>query len=486
MTDRQMLDILSTFSQATDESKPLTEGKRTVTADTAMADILGKLNTLNESAEPVITEGKMPSKKHVMDMCKDGMSKKEMCDMHPDCDQGKLKDMIDDCKEEMKDSKEEMDEASCGSSMRKNKKMKESAIAEGVAQIEVRLTEAFKIFNEKPATSYSAPISSAGGSIKGSYGQSEKTPKVMAKPATPPKAPKLAPAVGQVAAKPATPPKAPKPQRDQSYQGEKTPKVIAKPETPSSPLAKIGKSPKAADPKSAADFIAKLQGSGDSENPWAKYQGSGGSGDSEPQTYITRGPTIPGAGTSLRGQIDDYIAKSGGSGDSENPWAKYQKKSTKSPEEIFDIYREQIASLREQIASLSEGSMKDMMHRDAERMSREDFVEKHGEEHGEFWDAVMGDLDEGNAFSGALAQAQQDGKAEFEVDGKKYKVTEMFDKQDEVGSKKKTKHGTAEKTATGMKHTRDYKPDYLDLDGDGDKKEPMKKAAKDKKAKEKK
>ena len=116
----------------------------------------------------------------------------------------------------------------------------------------------------------------------------------------------------------------------------------------------------------------------------------------------------------------------------------------------FAIYREQIASLREQIASLRE------------------------------------EPNEGNEFSGALAQAKKDGKEEFEVDGKTYKVTEMFDKHDEVGSKKKTKHGTAEKTATGMKHTRDYKPDYLDLDGDGDKKEPMKKAAKDKKAKDKK
>jgi hypothetical protein len=421
MTDKAMLDILSTFSQATDKSKPLTEGKRTVTADTAMADILGKLQQLNESAE-----GKIPSKKHVMDMCKDGKSEKEMLEMHADADKDKLKDLIKTCKEEMKDSKEEMDEASCGSSMKKNKKMTESAIAEGVAQIEVRLTEAFKIFNEKPATSYSAPISSAGGSVKGSYGQSEKTPKVIAKPATPPKAPK--------------------PQRDQSYQGEKTPKVIAKPETPPSPLAKIGKSPKAADPKA-------------SENPFAKYQGS----------------VDPNA---------DPIAKFQGKKDIKG--SLRAKKSTKSPEEIFDIYREQIASLREQIASLSEGSMKDMMHRDAERMSREDFVEKHGEEHGEFWDAIMGDLDEGNEFSGALAQAKKDGEAEFEVDGKKYKVTEMFDKQDEVGAKKKTKHGTAEKTATGMKHTRDYKPDYLDLDGDGDKKEPMKKAAKDKKAKNKK
>jgi len=208
MTDKAMLDILSTFTQATDESKPLTEGKRTVTADTAMADILGKLQQLNESAQPV-TEGK----------------------------------------KEMKDSKEEMDEASCGT--KKNKMMKESAIAEGVAQIEQRLLKEFAEFAE------------------------------------------------------------------------------AKQELEEEP-------------------------------------------------------------------------------------------------------------------------------------------------------------NEGNEFSGALAQAKKDGKEEFEVDGKTYKVTEMFDKQDEVGSKKKTKHGTAEKTATGMKHTRDYKPDYLDLDGDGDKKEPMKKAAKDKKAKEKK
>jgi hypothetical protein len=119
------------------------------------------------------------------------------------------------------------------------------------------------------------------------------------------------------------------------------------------------------------------------------------------------------------------------------------------------MYREQIASLREQIASLRE------------------------------------EPNEGNAYGKIIAQAKQDGKEKGDEvegpDGEKITLTtEMFDKQDEVGSKKKTKHGTAEKTATGMKHTRDYKPDYLDLDGDGDKKEPMKKAAKDKKAKEKK
>ena len=48
-------------------------------------------------------DGKMPSKAHIMKMCKDGKSKKEIYDMHKDCDQEKLKEMIDDCMDEMKD-----------------------------------------------------------------------------------------------------------------------------------------------------------------------------------------------------------------------------------------------------------------------------------------------------------------------------------------------------------------------------------------------
>ena len=39
-----------------------------------------------------------------MKMCKDGKTKAEICKMHPDCDQAKLKAMIDDCKKEMKES----------------------------------------------------------------------------------------------------------------------------------------------------------------------------------------------------------------------------------------------------------------------------------------------------------------------------------------------------------------------------------------------
>jgi hypothetical protein len=61
------------------------------------------------------------------------------------------------------------------------------------------------------------------------------------------------------------------------------------------------------------------------------------------------------------------------------------------------------------------------------------------------------DVEEGNEFSGALKAAKDAGKEEFEVNGKKYKVSEGA------------------------------KPDFLDIDKDGDKKEPLKKAAKEKK-----
>jgi hypothetical protein len=100
-------------------------------------------------------------------------------------------------------------------------------------------------------------------------------------------------------------------------------------------------------------------------------------------------------------------------------------------------------------------------------------------------------------------------------------VEEGFDADAKVGDKKKTQHGTLTKTATGVKHERGYtkekdedddapkakkakkesvdpeafkakfskmveakkgaKPDFLDVDKDGDKKEPMKKAVADKK-----
>jgi hypothetical protein len=45
---------------------------------------------------------------------------------------------------------------------------------------------------------------------------------------------------------------------------------------------------------------------------------------------------------------------------------------------------------------VGEGQTKEAMWRDAERMTREQFCDKWGDEHGEFWDNIMGPLDEGN------------------------------------------------------------------------------------------
>ena len=65
--------------------------------------------------------------------------------------------------------------------------------------------------------------------------------------------------------------------------------------------------------------------------------------------------------------------------------------------------------------------------------------------------------DEGNEFTGALAKAKAEHKHEFEVDGKTYKVQD-----------------------TKMSEAKKAKPDFLDMDKDGDKEESMKKAVKDK------
>ena len=76
--------------------------------------------------------------------------------------------------------------------------------------------------------------------------------------------------------------------------------------------------------------------------------------------------------------------------------------------------------------AVTEGGMKDYLHDEAEKLSREEFIKKHGESLAGFWDSING------------SQEATESKA---------------------------------------------KPDFLDMDKDGDKKEPMKKAIKDKEMK---
>ena len=86
---------------------------------------------------------------------------------------------------------------------------------------------------------------------------------------------------------------------------------------------------------------------------------------------------------------------------------------------------------------IDEGGMKDYLHDEAEKLSREEFIKKHGSSLAGFYDAINGD---------------PENDVPHDVD-------------------------------TMMNLESKSKPDFLDMDKDGDKKEPMKKAIKDKEMK---
>ena len=76
-------------------------------------------------------------------------------------------------------------------------------------------------------------------------------------------------------------------------------------------------------------------------------------------------------------------------------------------------------------------------------------------------DVNEADVEEGNEFSGALAKAKASGATEFEVDGKKYKVTtEGFKELDAYMAKKKKEAGTGKfdkkQISTGTVYTRKH------------------------------
>jgi len=64
----------------------------------------GKKKESVEEAAEVITAEKMPKKKDILMMCSKGMKKSEICKKYPNCDQKKLKEMIEACMGEMKES----------------------------------------------------------------------------------------------------------------------------------------------------------------------------------------------------------------------------------------------------------------------------------------------------------------------------------------------------------------------------------------------
>jgi hypothetical protein len=108
-------------------------------------------------------------------------------------------------------------------------------------------------------------------------------------------------------------------------------------------------------------------------------------------------------------------------------------------------------------------------------------------------DETMKDTEEGNEFSGELAKAKASGAKSFNVDGKDYPVKEAGERTMSRAAKGVMKYGKdgmkalakAGKEGKDLDKVRDKydkydesaKPDFLDMDKDGDKKEPMKKGS---------
>jgi hypothetical protein len=100
-----------------------------------------------------------------------------------------------------------------------------------------------------------------------------------------------------------------------------------------------------------------------------------------------------------------------------------------------------IASAAVKPIPMEEGQMKELMWRDAERMSLEQFVDKYGDEEWvrEFWNAIMGDLDEAK-YQGREVQLNKP----MAGDVKKSKV---YVRDPATGNIKKVNFGHGGKTA---------------------------------------
>jgi len=76
--------------------------------------------------------------------------------------------------------------------------------------------------------------------------------------------------------------------------------------------------------------------------------------------------------------------------------------------------------------AVTEGGMKDYLHDEAEKMSREEFIKKHGESLGGFWDSINGTEEAVEGKIPAGLKAYQDKKAGKEKEDKKETVKEAI------------------------------------------------------------
>ena len=129
-----------------------------------------------------------------------------------------------------------------------------------------------------------------------------------------------------------------------------------------------------------------------------------------------------------------------------------------------------------------EGRVKDMMldmEADAADMSKEEFIKTHGKQYAYIWDKVQGQMSGDPQYdeSGVNEGRQKDEREDMEADASDMSKAEFI-----------KAHGERyayvwDRVHDEMMEAKKSKPDYLDFDKDGDTKEPMKKALKDKEKK---
>jgi hypothetical protein len=112
--------------------------KEEVEIKKSITEILGVNKKVKESDkkkdDSMEEETHMPSKSHVMDMCKDGLSFVEIKKMHPEADEDKLKAMVDMCMDELGESGCGGDRLNAEKHPKKKSDKKESEAADTLTQ----------------------------------------------------------------------------------------------------------------------------------------------------------------------------------------------------------------------------------------------------------------------------------------------------------------------------------------------------------------
>jgi len=137
-----------------------------------------------------------------------------------------------------------------------------------------------------------------------------------------------------------------------------------------------------------------------------------------------------------------------------------------------ELVKDAVENVSRTNPKVDESKIKRQMEDDAESMSKKEFVEKYGSAMAGFWHAYNGYEESAGGVNDMMLNLKMHFKSQ-----NKYKNIDDFEASPEweqISQKLARKESAVREAA---------KPDFLDMDKDGDKKEPMKKAINDKEMK---